>query len=124
MSLRRLEIAQWLGFLLGGVVWFAAHLAGFGISQARCSPAGAGWGVSNNTWQAVLTGVAGALVLAAEAAAVTVFLETRHASYESAPAVGRIRFLAIAAMAANGIFLVIVVLNGLGTIFGIACRGA
>jgi hypothetical protein len=61
-------------------------------------------------------------VLAAAGAAAAVVSQTRRVSYESPPPQGRIRFFAIAALAANVIFLMIVLLDALGTIFNVACR--
>ncbi len=122
MSLRRLEILQWVGLLAGALVWTGQHVVGYGITEAECSRGGMHWGISNDVWQASLLGAAALLVLAAEAAAVSVVVLTRRTSYESPPAPGRIRFFAIAAVAANLIFLTIMLLDGLAAIFNIACR--
>jgi hypothetical protein len=123
MRLRRLAALQWLGLVLGGVVWFAGHIVGFGITEAECGRAGSAWGISNDVWQASLTAAAGALVLAAELAAVAVLVGTRGTSYEAEPPVSRMRFFAIAAATANALFLVIVLLDGLGAILSVTCRG-
>jgi hypothetical protein len=125
MTVRRLEILQWLGLLLGGAVFAAQLVVGFGITQAECgSFAGGRFGITNDVWQGTLMAVSAALVLAAEAAAIAVFVGTRKTSYEGPPPPGRIRFLAIAAMAANVIFLMIVLLNGFAAIFAVTCRQA
>jgi hypothetical protein len=122
MSLRRLEILQWVGLLLGALVWTGQHVVGYGVTEAACSSGGTHWGISTDTWEAVLMAAAAGCVLAAELAAVTVVVRTREESYESPPPPGRVRFLAIAAITANLIFLVIILLDGLGSIFNIACR--
>ena len=122
MSLRRLEILQWVGLLAGALVWTGQHVVGYGITEAECSRGGLHWGISNDVWQAALLAAAVVLVLGAELAAVTVVYATRSSSYENPPARGRIRFLAIAAVAANLIFLTIIILDGLAAIFDIACR--
>jgi hypothetical protein len=122
MSLRRLEILQWFGLLAGALVWTGQHVVGYGITEAECSRGGMHWGISNDVWQAALLGAAALLVVAAEAAAVAVVVRTRETSYESPPAPGRIRFFAIAAVAANLIFLTIMLLDGLAAIFDVACR--
>jgi hypothetical protein len=122
MTLRRLEILQWTGLLLGALAFTAAHVVGFGISQAECAAAGRHWGISHDAWQIAALGAAALCVLAAELAASLVVFRTREESYESPPAPGRIRFLAIAAVAANLIFLVIIVLDGLGVVFNVTCR--
>jgi len=124
MTVRRLAILQWIGLGLGGVVWFAQHIVGYGITEARCDVVGPGWGIQHDVWQATLTACAAVLVLTAEAAAIAVLWETRTASYEDGPPPGRIRFLAIAAATANVIFLMIILLDGLAAIFDVACRQA
>jgi hypothetical protein len=122
MSLRKLEILQWVGLLAGALVWAAQHVVGYGITEAECNTGGLHWGIHNDVWQGVLAATAAALVLAAELAAITVIVATRRGSYESPPAPGRVRFFAIAAAAANVIFLMIIVLDGLAAILNVTCR--
>src|SRR5204863_6458798 len=85
MSLRRLEVLQWIGLLAGALVWTGRHVVGYGITEAECSRGGMHWGITNDVWQGVLLGAAALLVLAAEAAAVAVVYRTRESSYESPP---------------------------------------
>jgi hypothetical protein len=122
MTLRRLEILQWTGLLLGGLAFAAAHVVGYGITEAQCNAAGLRWGISNDTWQVIALGVTASLVVVSGLAATTVVLRTRDESYESPPPPGRLRFLAIAALAANLIFLIIIVLDALGALLNVACR--
>jgi hypothetical protein len=123
MTLRRLEILQWLGLLLGAGIFAAQLVVGFGITQAECgAPGGGRFGIDNDLWQGVLLGISVALVLAAEASAIAVFLGTRRTTYEHPPPDGRIRFLAIAAIAANAVFLMIVLLSGVASIVAAVCR--
>jgi hypothetical protein len=124
MTLRRLGILQWVGLLLGAAMFAAEHVVGFGITQADCGASGGGFGIANDAWQASLMAGTGALLLAAEASAIAVLIGTRRSSYEAPPPDGRIRFLAIAAVAANAIFLVVVVLDGVASILAPACRQA
>ena len=122
--MRRLEVLQWLGLFLGAALWATAHVVGFGISEARCSAGSAGWGIHFDAWETVLTAIAGVLVLAAAFAAGAVLLGTRDTSYETGPPDGRLRFFAIAALAANVLFLVMIVLYAVGTTVNIPCRQA
>lgn len=122
--MRRLEVLQWLGLLAGGLIWAVAHVVGFGITQAHCSPAGAGWAIHFDAWESVVNGICGLFVLGAAVASAAVILETSGSSYESGPPEGRLRFFAIAALAANVIFLVIIVLYVIGTTVNIPCRQA
>jgi hypothetical protein len=121
---RRLEVLQWLGLFVGASLWAAAHVVGFGISEARCSAAGSSWGIHFDLWEVVVTAVAGVLVLSAALAAGAVVAGTSGWSYEEGPPEGRIRFFAIAALAANAIFLVMIVLYAVGTTVNIPCRQA
>jgi hypothetical protein len=122
MTLRRLEILQWTGLLLGALAFTAAHVVGYGITEAECNPAGLSWGISHDTWELIALGVTAGLALVSALAAATVVVRTREVSYESPPPPGRVRFLAIAALAANLIFLTIIVLDALGSIINVACR--
>jgi hypothetical protein len=124
LTLRGLAVLQWLGLLVGAAAWAGQLVVGFGITQAACGAAGSGWGIRNDTWQVALLSASVLAILVAEAAAVTVVLRTRGTSYEGAPPAGRVRFFAIAAVAANVIFLMIVVLSGTASIADVACRQA
>jgi hypothetical protein len=122
MSLRKLEILQWVGLLLGALVWTVQHVVGFGVTEAACSRGGMHWGISTDAWEATLMAAGAGCVLVAGLAAAAVVVRTREESYEDAPPPGRVRFLAIAAITANVIFLVIILLDGFASIFNIACR--
>ena len=122
MTLRRLEILQWTGLLLGALAFTFAHVVGYGITEAQCNAAGLRWGISSDAWELVALGVTAGLVVLSGLAASVVVLRTRAESYESPPPPGRVRFLAIAALAANLVFLIIIVLDAVGSIVNVACR--
>ena len=131
MSLRVLGALQWTGLLLGAGVWWAQHVVGSGVTQANCGPAGAGWGISNDAWQLSLMVASALLVLLAGAAAVTVFARTRGAGFGDGPPEEeeslrrtRLHFFAVASMAANAIFLMIILLDGIAAVVDQACRQA
>ena len=122
MTLRRLEILQWTGLLAGGAAWAFAHVFGYGMTLAQCSAGSAHWGISNDVWEGTLLSTSAVLVLLAGAASVTVLLRTHDTSYEDEPPLSRIRFLAIAAVVANVIFLGIVLLDLAGNLSSVVCR--
>ena len=124
MTTSRLAALQWAGLVAGASAWALEHVAGFGFTNAECGSRGAPWGIGNDTWQASWMVFGLACLVGAEAAAIAVLLQTRGTSYEAAPAVGRIRFLAIAAVLANGLFIGIVILSGIASITGVTCRQA
>jgi hypothetical protein len=121
---RRLEVLQWLGLLLGAAFWGTAHILGYGITEADCSRGSSGWGIRLDLWEILMLAIAGSLVLASAASAAAVVLGTRGTSYEAAPPVGRVRFFAIAALVADSIFLVMIILYAVGTIANVPCRQA
>ena len=131
MSLRRLGIVQWIGVVVAPLAWTAQHVVGYGVGQARCSVAGMRWGIGFDTWQLAILGAAGLLVVISEAAAVTVFVATRETNYGDGPPgdgrwggavpYSRLHFFATAAMVANVLFLAVIFLDGLGSVFDSLC---
>ena len=131
MSLRRLGIVQWIEVVVAPLVWTAQHVVGYGVGQARCSVAGMRWGIGFDTWQLAILAAAGLLVVISEAAAVTVFVATRETNYGDGPPgdgrwggavpYSRLHFFASAAMVANVLFLAVIFLDGLGSVFDSLC---
>jgi hypothetical protein len=115
-------VLQWLGLFVAPWAWFLQHLIGQGVSAATCTQANLTWGISNDAWQIGLMIGAGLLILLSEGAAVVAFRATRGTSYEDAPPLGRVQLIAIAAMATNLIYLVIVLLDGIASIVDVGCR--
>ena len=124
MTLRRLSILQWFGFAGAALAWTGQHVVGFGVTQAECSAGGLHWGIGNDAWQLTLLAVGGVVVLAAEAAAVVVFLRTRETGADDPPPLGRMHFLAAAALVANLLFLAAMLMDGLASTFATICRGS
>jgi hypothetical protein len=124
MSLRRLSVLQWFGFLAGGTFWWTTFLAGAGASVAACNPAGERWGIPHDTVQLVLMVVAALVICTAQAAAIKVFRATRSVDEEDPPPEGRLHFFSIAAMLGNTLFLGVVLLSGIATIVDRACHQA
>jgi Na+-transporting NADH:ubiquinone oxidoreductase subunit NqrB len=122
--MRRLELLQWVGLLLGAVMWGAAHVVGYGTTEASCNGAGSEWGIDLRLWEGLINGLAGVVSLVAALAAVAVIVLTQNVSYESEPPVGRIRFFAIAALVANVLFIAMVALYAAGSIANSPCRQA
>jgi heme/copper-type cytochrome/quinol oxidase subunit 2 len=121
VSLRRLELLQWFGFLAGGMLWYASFLAGTSVAIATCNPAGAQWGIPYDTVQIALLCVAVVTIGAAEAAAVIVFRATRRVEEEGPPPQARMRLFAIGAMIGNLLFLTIIVLSVVATVVDRTC---
>jgi hypothetical protein len=130
LTLRQLGVLQWVGVVVAPLAWTGQHVVGYGVGQARCE-AGANWGIAYNTWQLAILVAAVLLVLISEAAAVTVFLATRETNYGDGPPgdgrwggavpYSRLHFFATAAMVANVLFLTVILLAGIGSVYTTLC---
>jgi hypothetical protein len=129
-TIRQLSVVQWIGVVVAPLAWTGQHVVGYGVGQARCE-VGANWGIGYDTWQLALLAAATLLVLVSEAAAVTVFLATRDTNYGDGPPgdgrwggavpYSRLHFFATAAMVANVLFLVVILLDGLVAVADTLC---
>jgi hypothetical protein len=130
-TLRQLAAVQWVGVVVAPLAWTGQHVVGYGVGEARCSVAGMRWGIGFDTWQLAIMAAAAVLILVSEAAAVTVFLATRETNYGDGPPgdgswggavpYSRLHFFAAAAMVANVLFLTLILLSGLGSVFSTLC---
>ena len=68
--------------------------------------------------------IGAAVTLVAEAAALTVFLATRDVEEDDPPPLGRRHFFASAAALGNVLFLMIILLSGIGVIVHTPCHQA
>jgi hypothetical protein len=124
MNVRRLSRLQWVGFLVGGPVWFIEFLAATGASQAVCNPASGRWNIPHDALQIALMSFAAVCVLVALAASAIVFRATYDVEEQEAPPPGRIHFFAAASLGGNVIFLMIILLTGIATIVDRTCHQA
>ena len=121
--MRRDELFQWFGLLGAPLAWTLQLVLGFGVTSADCSQAGSRFGIDGHTWQIVLMAAAVGVVLLAEAAALTIFLETRELEHDGPPPDARRHFFASAAAVGNVLFLGAVILSGIGALEQ-SCRSA
>jgi hypothetical protein len=129
-TLTQLAFVQWIGVVVAPLAWTGQHVVGYGVGQARCE-VGANWGIGYDTWQLAILAAAGLLVVVSEAAAVAVFLATRETNYGDGPPgdgrwggavpYSRLHFFATAAMVANVLFLTVILMDGLGSVFTTLC---
>ena len=129
-TLRQLSVVQWIGVVVAPLAWTGQHVVGYGVGQARCE-VGAAWGIGFDAWQLAILLAAGLLILVSEAAAVAVFLATRETNYGDGPPgdgrwggrtpYARLHFFATAAMVANVLFLVMVLMDSLISTFAPLC---
>jgi hypothetical protein len=100
--------------LLGApAAWVGLHVVGWGLSEAACNE----WGrarldIAVPTWEIALTASAGAIAAGAVAAAIVAWRSTR--TDDESPPAGRIHFVATLALVLAPLFLMLVLLAGLG----------
>lgn len=114
MTRLRLELLQWYALLGGALAWAAQHVGGYFVSTAGCGSVG----FHTSGGQIALAVCAGVAIAAAEAAAFVVFRST--GADDPAPG-GRLHFFAQAALLGNVLFFLIVVLNGVGSVYHLPC---
>ena len=120
MNRRRLEILQWYGLFGGALAWTTQHVVGYFASRAGCTHAG----LHPAVWQIALAVGAGAAVLAAEAASYAVYQATSDVDENAAGPFGRLRFFATAALLGNVLFAMLVILDLVGSVAELPCRGS
>ncbi|HWJ31878.1 MAG TPA: cytochrome c [Gaiellaceae bacterium] len=120
MTRTRLEVLQWYGLLGGALAWTAEHVLGYFVSDGGCS----GRVAHAALWGSLLTGFGIAAVAAAQVAALTVYRATRGVGHDDAGPAGRLRFFAVAALVGNVLFLMLVSLDGLGSLVHLPCAQA
>ncbi len=119
---RGLNVFQWFGLLGAPAAWAIHLVTGYFLAEAHCERAhwATGWSPS----ETVLTLAAGAVAVAAEAAAAIVFLRLRQIHEDAPGPPGRQRFFAVAGLVGNILFLVAILLSGITVVATQACRQA
>ena len=120
--MRRLELLQWFGLLAAPLAWTAQLLAGLAVAGARCTPAGARWGISVEGWEIALGAAAGTVAVCAELSAVTLYRELRDVEDDAPGPRGRLHFFSVASLAGNVLFLALITLTAVGAAAHTGCR--
>lgn len=113
---------QWFGVFGAPFAWATQHVAGFAVTLAACDPAGRRWSIAVDGITTAVSVVAVAIALAAGAAAVVSWLETREAGEYDPPPDGRRHFLALVGMAITPLFVAMILMTGSGVVDLPECR--
>jgi hypothetical protein len=114
MTRARLEVLQWYALLGGALAWATEYVVGYFVSTADC----AGEAAHVSTIQIAIALGALIAISAAEVAAAVVYRATVP---DAPPPSGRMHFFAQAALLGNVLFLLVVVLNTVGTVSHLPC---
>lgn len=107
------ELLLWFGLLAAPLAWTVQLVVGYGATVARCTGTAASRSFPLSTWEIALTVAAAAVALTGQAAALHVFRSTRGRHETDPPPDGRVRFLVLAALLSNTLFLVVILLGGI-----------
>jgi hypothetical protein len=119
---RRLELLQWFGLLAAPLAWTAQLLVGLAVAGARCTPAGARWGISVEAWEIALGAAAGTVAVCAELSAVALYRELRDVEDDAPGPRGRLHFFSVASLAGNVLFLALITLTAVGAAAHTGCQ--
>jgi hypothetical protein len=124
MRIRRPDIPDsvllWFGVFGAPFAWATQHVLGFALTEASCGLAGKRTGIALDPWTIGVTAIGATIAALAAASAVTVYRATRDAGDE--PPASRVHFLSIVGMTISPLFLLIILMSGLGSIFLTNCR--
>jgi hypothetical protein len=118
------EFLQWFGLFGAALTWTLQLVIGFGVTVARCGAANQVLGVDLKAWEVGLLVAGVIMALLAEGAALKLLWETRDVDYSGPPPEARRHFFVVAAVLGNLLFLVIIVLSGVGAIVHEPCVSA
>ena len=121
--MRRAGALMWFGLFAAPFAWAAQHVTGIMLSIGQChdNAAGPDWQVHVDAWAAVVTGIAAVIAALGLLAAVAAWRSTRDAGDSDPPPAGRIHFLGVIGLTISPLFLAIILMSGLGTIFLSPC---
>lgn len=107
--------------VLGAPGAYAVQLGlGYWLAEAACSPTGDQWGIPLATWAIVVTALAAAVAIAA--GLTSVWLYRRHGDRHEPPPPGRVAFLAAVGMTLSVLFLVLILMTGVGVVTFRVCN--
>ena len=121
--MRRADALMWFGLFGAPAAWTAQHVAGIVLTIGTChdGTAGPASGIDVDVWAAVITAVATLVALLGLLSAIAAWRSERGADDSDPPPAGRIHFLGIVGLTISPLFLAIILMSGLGTIFLAQC---
>ena len=110
---------MWFGLLGAPAAWAAQHVTGIALTIGQChdNTAGPDWQVHLDAWAIAVTALAAGVAVLAGLSAVAAWRSARDADDSDPPPAGRIHFLGIVGLTISPLFLAIIVMSGLATVF-------
>lgn len=120
MSAARRELLQWVGLVAGPGAWMGQLACGYAVTQASCSVGGSPT-IARVPIEIGLTAAAAVVAIVAETAAFLVYRDLQQVTTNGVAPPGRQRFFAIGGLAGNALFLIAILLGGIGVLTQTAC---
>jgi hypothetical protein len=113
------DALMWFGLFGAPAAWTAQHVAGVWLTIGEChdNTVGPDLRFHLDGWVIAITAAAAAVALLAGLSAVAAWRATRDADDDDGPPAGRIHFLAVIGITISPLFLAIILMSGLGTVF-------
>ena len=106
---------QWTGVLAAPLAWVGQLVVGYGVEEADCNEAGIRWDVGTTGWNLALL-IATVAVGAAGLLAALALWRSARAQGADDPR-GRVAFLAWWGVFSSAIFVTLILLGGIGSLF-------
>jgi len=110
---------MWFGLFGAPAAWTAQHLTGVWLTLGQChdNTPGPNWSLHLDGWVIAITAAAAAVAVLAGISALAAWRSARDADDSDPPPAGRIHFLGIVGLAISPLFLAIILMSGLATVF-------
>lgn len=116
------NVLLFFGILAAPLAWTAQLVMGYGIGEARCSAFGTRFGFDSQAWELALTVVAAAVALSALVIAALLLLAERRDRVVDER--GRVVFMAGGGVLVSSIFIVLILLGGIASLYISHCHQA
>lgn len=121
--MKRADVLMWFGLFGAPAAWAAQHVTGVALTIGAChdNTEGPDWQVHVDAWTVVSTSAAALVAILAGLSAIAAWRSARDADDSDPPPAGRIHFLGIVGLTISPLFLAIILMSGLGSIFLSEC---
>jgi hypothetical protein len=111
-------VLVWVGLFAAPFAWAGQHVAGVGLTLARCHDGAAGprWDTPVDASVIAITAASAVVAVLGGFAAVAAWRATRTADDDDPPPTGRIHFLGIIGLTISPLFLAMILMSGIGTL--------
>jgi len=105
--------------LAAPLAWTGQLVFGYGIGEARCSPGGSRWGIDSQASELALTAAAGGIALSGLLTAGWLLRELQRTGGDAR---GRMRFMASGGILVSTIFIALILLGGIASLYVSHCH--